>query len=119
MTLKDQLKRDLKTHRYNLGHLAEIAEVQKAIEINSSYYRIPSASMFERMEQKTPAGFEFVVKLFRGMTPEKLARAKAGHGMTKGAVEGVKSYKVLGNALLLSGPVIAGAIVWVALGLEG
>ncbi len=40
------------------------------VEINSSYYRVPSASMFERMEQKTPAGFEFIVKLFRGMTHE-------------------------------------------------
>ena len=40
------------------------------VEINSSYYRIPTASMFERMERKTPAGFEFVVKLFGGMTHE-------------------------------------------------
>jgi len=40
------------------------------VEINSSYYRIPSRSMFERMERKTPEGFEFVVKLFRGMTHE-------------------------------------------------
>jgi uncharacterized protein YecE (DUF72 family) len=40
------------------------------VEINSSYYRIPTATMFERMEQKTPAGFEFIVKLFRGMTHE-------------------------------------------------
>ena len=40
------------------------------VEINSSYYRIPSRSMFERMEQKTPEGFEFIVKLFRGMTHE-------------------------------------------------
>lgn len=40
------------------------------VEINSSYYRIPTATMFERMEQKTPAGFEFVVKLFGGMTHE-------------------------------------------------
>jgi transcriptional regulator with XRE-family HTH domain len=30
MTLKDQLKRDLKIHRYNLGHLAEIAEVHRS-----------------------------------------------------------------------------------------
>ncbi len=40
------------------------------VEINSSYYRIPEAKMFERMEAKTPAGFEFVVKLFKGMTHE-------------------------------------------------
>jgi uncharacterized protein YecE (DUF72 family) len=40
------------------------------VEINSSYYRVPSASMFARMEERTPAGFEFIVKLFRGMTHE-------------------------------------------------
>ena len=40
------------------------------VEINSSYYRIPSADMFERMERKTPDGFEFVVKLYKGMTHE-------------------------------------------------
>jgi len=40
------------------------------VEINSSYYRIPTVQMFERMNEKTPAGFEFIVKLFRGMTHE-------------------------------------------------
>ena len=40
------------------------------VEINASYYRIPGANMFARMEEKTPAGFEFIVKLFRGMTHE-------------------------------------------------
>ena len=40
------------------------------VEINSSYYRVPSARMFERMERKTPEGFEFVVKLYKGMTHE-------------------------------------------------
>jgi uncharacterized protein YecE (DUF72 family) len=40
------------------------------VEINSTYYRVPSASMFARMNEKTPEGFEFIVKLFRGMTHE-------------------------------------------------
>ena len=40
------------------------------VEINSSYYRIPTAEMFDRMERRTPDGFEFVVKLFKGMTHE-------------------------------------------------
>ncbi|MBD3349365.1 MAG: DUF72 domain-containing protein [Candidatus Eisenbacteria bacterium] len=40
------------------------------VEINSSYYRIPESRMFARMEEKTPDGFEFVVKLFKGMTHE-------------------------------------------------
>jgi uncharacterized protein YecE (DUF72 family) len=38
------------------------------VEINSSHYRIPTADMFARMEAKTPPGFEFMVKLFQGMT---------------------------------------------------
>ncbi len=38
------------------------------VEINSSHYRIPTADMFARMESKTPPGFEFMVKLFQGMT---------------------------------------------------
>ncbi|MCD4690295.1 DUF72 domain-containing protein [bacterium] len=40
------------------------------VEINSSYYRIPGANMFARMEEKTPDGFEFIVKLYKGMTHE-------------------------------------------------
>ena len=40
------------------------------VEINSSYYRIPAPGMFDRMERKTPPGFEFVVKLYKGMTHE-------------------------------------------------
>ena len=30
VTLKDQLQRDLKINRYNLGHLAEIADVHRS-----------------------------------------------------------------------------------------
>jgi len=41
-----------------------------AVEINSSYYRIPGANMFARMEERTPPGFEFIVKLYKGMTHE-------------------------------------------------
>jgi len=40
------------------------------VEINSSYYRIPDAGMFGRMDEKTPPGFEFIVKLYKGMTHE-------------------------------------------------
>jgi len=40
------------------------------VEINTSYYRVPEPGMFQRMEQRTPPGFEFVVKLYKGMTHE-------------------------------------------------
>jgi len=41
-----------------------------AVEVNSTYYLIPDAGMFERMQQKTPTGFRFVVKLNQTMTHE-------------------------------------------------
>ena len=33
-----------------------------AVEVNSTYYRIPPPSTMHAMERKTPPGFEFVVK---------------------------------------------------------
>ena len=42
-----------------------------AVEINSTYYRIPSPRTFERMAERAPAGFTFVVKLPREMTHER------------------------------------------------
>ncbi len=41
-----------------------------AVEMNSTYYRVPDARMLDRMQQKTPAGFRFVVKLNQAMTHE-------------------------------------------------
>ena len=40
----------------------------KAVEVNSTYYRIPPPSTFAAMERKTPADFEFVVKVHHDMT---------------------------------------------------
>lgn len=42
-----------------------------AVEINSTYYRIPSPRTFERLAERAPAGFTFVVKLPREMTHER------------------------------------------------
>jgi len=50
--------------------LEQYAKRFDVVEINTSYYRVPDASMFERMESRTPSGFEFVVKLYKGMTHE-------------------------------------------------
>ncbi|HEY3297473.1 MAG TPA: DUF72 domain-containing protein [Armatimonadota bacterium] len=38
------------------------------VEINSSYYRIPPPSTFARMSDKTPPGFDFVVKAYKELT---------------------------------------------------
>lgn len=39
-----------------------------AVEVNSTYYRIPHWRTFEAIERKTPAGFEFVVKTHHDIT---------------------------------------------------
>jgi uncharacterized protein YecE (DUF72 family) len=41
-----------------------------AVEVNATYYRMPSARTLEQMERKTPPGFRFVVKLHQSMTHE-------------------------------------------------
>jgi len=41
-----------------------------ALEVNFTYYALPSPKSFEAMAQKTSDQFEFVVKSFKGMTHE-------------------------------------------------
>jgi uncharacterized protein YecE (DUF72 family) len=41
-----------------------------ALEVNFTYYTLPSQKSFVAMSQKTSKGFEFVVKSFKGMTHE-------------------------------------------------
>ncbi|HVP38025.1 MAG TPA: DUF72 domain-containing protein [Candidatus Saccharimonadales bacterium] len=50
--------------------LACYAERFPAVEVNATYYRIPPPRTLEQMEAKTPPAFEFMVKLFQGMTHE-------------------------------------------------
>jgi len=41
------------------------------VEVNSTYYRIPSPRAIEQMERKTPPGFRFMVKVNQAMTHER------------------------------------------------
>lgn len=40
-------------------------------EVNSSYYRMPNRFMFYHMQEKTPPGFQFVIKAYRTLTHER------------------------------------------------
>ena len=42
-----------------------------AVEVNTTYYRIPDPGVMARMEAKTPPGFRFIVKLNQAMTHER------------------------------------------------
>ena len=44
----------------------------KTVEINVTYYTIPSANSFEKMAGKVPAEFEFIVKVNRETTHRRL-----------------------------------------------
>lgn len=68
------------------------------VEINATYYRIPGANMFARMEEKTPDDFTFIVKLYKGMTHDIEDDARMYERFT-GAVEPLKRAGKFGGYL--------------------
>jgi uncharacterized protein YecE (DUF72 family) len=56
--------------------LAFYAEHFDTVEVNSSFYRIPRVEAVRSWSERTPAGFEFALKLYQKFThPEMFARA--------------------------------------------
>lgn len=49
----------------------------KTVEINSSYYHIPAANIFERIAAKTPGDFEFIVKVNQETTHRRKENKQA------------------------------------------
>jgi uncharacterized protein YecE (DUF72 family) len=54
-----------------------------AVEVNSTYYRIPHPRSFEAIERKTPPGFEFVVKTHHDMTHRQTNDAEVYRDFTR------------------------------------
>lgn len=52
------------------GMLEEYAKRFGVVEINSTYYAIPSPELLFKMARRTPVSFQFTVKANRGMTHE-------------------------------------------------
>jgi uncharacterized protein YecE (DUF72 family) len=50
--------------------LPRYAEYFNAVEVNSTFYRLPRAQTIERWREGTPAGFRFTVKVPRSITHE-------------------------------------------------
>lgn len=48
--------------------LERYAEVLPSVELNNSFYRLPSEAQFESWAARTPPGFEFAVKMSRQIT---------------------------------------------------
>lgn len=70
-----------------------------AVEINSTFYRVPPADMVERMAAKVPDGFRFTVK-----APQTMSHDRKRFAETKGpflrAVEPLKRAGMLGGVLV-------------------
>ena len=59
--------------------LAFYAEHFDTVEVNSSFYRIPSPDAARKWAERTPPGFEFSLKLYQKFThPEMFARTTGG-----------------------------------------
>jgi uncharacterized protein YecE (DUF72 family) len=69
-----------------------------AVEINSTYYTIPSQASFAGMDRKTPDGFQFVVKAHQGMTHMGETDA-ATFGAFLGAIQPIAQSGKLGCVL--------------------
>jgi uncharacterized protein YecE (DUF72 family) len=55
-------------------YLSHYAKQFTAVEIDMTFYRIPTRAMVERWHQKTPAGFRFAAKIPQVITHEKVLR---------------------------------------------
>ncbi len=51
--------------------LSYYARMFDCVEINTSYYRVPSPAMFENMLRKVPSDFTFVIKVPKEMTHDR------------------------------------------------
>ena len=60
--------------------LAYYAERFDTVEVNSTFYRPPSAAVTRRWVARTPPGFVFSVKLYQQFTHPKMFQAATGAG---------------------------------------
>ena len=58
--------------------LAYYAERFDTVEVNSTFYRVPAASVTASWARRTPAGFEFAVKLFQKFTHPSMFAERHG-----------------------------------------
>lgn len=95
-----------------------------AVEINTTYYRIPSPRLFERMRGSVPAGFVFAVKAPKELTHER-ERTDSAIGPFRAAVEPLVESGQLGGVLVQfpfsfrPGPEAQGHLERIADGLRG
>lgn len=64
--------------RGTANELAYYSSIFSVVEINSTFYRLPSAAMASSWAKKTPKDFKFSVKLWQKFTHPKMFKAQTG-----------------------------------------
>ena len=68
------------TRSKNLNELEYYSQFFDTVEINSTFYRPPSPAMSKAWAKKTPANFEFAVKVWQKFThPKKIGDPSIDH----------------------------------------
>ncbi|MEZ4650429.1 MAG: DUF72 domain-containing protein [Candidatus Eisenbacteria bacterium] len=88
----------------NQDMLARYARVFPAVEINATYYRLPSVRTFEGMARGTPPGFRFVVKLSGSLTHGVGGGTRGRRRSPAGEVGGDSGSRPVAGSGALSGP---------------
>src|SRR3954453_14840183 len=71
----------------NFDELSFYAEHFDTVEVNSTFYGQPRAEVARAWASRTPAGFEFSVKLYQKFTHPKMFKARSARGVPDEAVE--------------------------------
>ncbi len=83
--------------------LAFYAEHFDTVEVNSSFYRVPTVATVEKWAERTPEGFEFSLKLYQKFThPDLFAKATGGDPSQLGAKD-VDAFRVALEPLVKAG----------------
>jgi uncharacterized protein YecE (DUF72 family) len=83
--------------------LAFYAEHFDTVEINSTFYRVPSAAMARGWVERTPPGFEFSLKLFQKFTHPAMFQKSNGAAPFDLGVEDVDEFRAGLDPLAASG----------------
>jgi uncharacterized protein YecE (DUF72 family) len=73
----------------NFDELSFYAEHFDTVEVNSTFYGQPRAEVARAWASRTPAGFEFSVKLYQKFTHPRMFKARVERGLPDQAVEPV------------------------------
>ena len=81
-------------------YLPRYASEFRALELNTTYYRLPGPHFLRSLGAKTPEGFRFIIKVFKGITHEIGPESASQLRQFLSALDPLKDQKKLAGVLL-------------------